>query len=129
MGRLKQQKLEQIIVLVRPYLVALAKDGRTVTYSILQSDLHLPRQDTGEILGEVSNREHKDGRPRLSALVVRKDTGLPGVGFFGLDGVPPQIRWPQEKEVSAEVTEKRASFALEERKRVFDYWQKPPAVS
>jgi hypothetical protein len=36
----------------------------------------------GQLLGLISEHEHAAGRPLLSALVVTRDTGLPGDGFF-----------------------------------------------
>ena len=41
-------------------------------------------REVGEMLGVISTIEHFLGRPMLSAVVVRKDTGKPGNGFFEL---------------------------------------------
>ena len=44
-------------------------------------------KETGHILGEISEDEHNQGRPMLSAVVVQKtgkEKGIPGDGFFGL---------------------------------------------
>ena len=38
----------------------------------------------GGILGEISEEMHSQGFPMLSAIVVRRDTGMPGEGFFTL---------------------------------------------
>jgi len=38
----------------------------------------------GPILAQVSSYEHAQGRPMLSALVVRAYSGRPGKGFAGL---------------------------------------------
>jgi len=38
----------------------------------------------GRLVGEISEDEVTLGRPMLSALVVEKDTGQPGEGFFKL---------------------------------------------
>jgi len=40
--------------------------------------------EAGHLLGEISERTHLQGEPMLSALVLNKDTRLPGAGFFGL---------------------------------------------
>lgn len=39
--------------------------------------------ETGHILGEISEDEHDQGRPMLSAVAVSVD-GSPGDGFYGL---------------------------------------------
>ena len=41
-------------------------------------------REVGQLLGEISEWEHNHGRPLLSAVVIRKDTGMPGEGFFSL---------------------------------------------
>ena len=44
-------------------------------------------KETGHILGEISEDEHNQDRPMLSAVVVQKtgkEKGIPGDGFFGL---------------------------------------------
>jgi hypothetical protein len=40
--------------------------------------------ETGHLLGEISENEHNNGRPLLSAVVVKINTGIPGDGFFTL---------------------------------------------
>jgi hypothetical protein len=43
--------------------------------------------ETGHLLGEISEDEHNQGRPMLSSIVVHKagkDKGIPGNGFFNL---------------------------------------------
>ena len=40
--------------------------------------------EAGHLLGEISERCHLQGEPMLSALVVNKDTGIPGEGFYTL---------------------------------------------
>lgn len=39
-------------------------------------------REAGHLLGEICDQMHKEGKPMLSALVVRQDTGKPGDGFF-----------------------------------------------
>ena len=44
-------------------------------------------KETGHILGEISEDEHNQDRPMLSAVVVQKtgkEKGIPGDGFFTL---------------------------------------------
>jgi hypothetical protein len=45
---------------------------------------HYMSQETGQMLGEISRREHECGRPMLSAVVVRAQGRRPGPGFFKL---------------------------------------------
>lgn len=41
-------------------------------------------KETGHLLGEICDFENSNGRPMLSALVIRPDIGIPGKGFFEL---------------------------------------------
>jgi hypothetical protein len=43
---------------------------------------HMARQ-VGQVLGEISENEHRAGRPMLSAIAVN-EAGIPGEGFFKL---------------------------------------------
>jgi hypothetical protein len=47
-------------------------------------------REVGHLVGEISEDEVKCKRPMLSALVVEKDTGLAGRGFFRL-ALPTQV--------------------------------------
>jgi len=61
---------------------------------------------------EVADGEHRDGRPRLTALVVRKHTHKPGDGFWAL----PMMTRPQSPE-----DERR--LWLNEVNHVWGYWR------
>jgi len=68
-------------------LVRAARSRGTVTYQEVADLVGLPITgsymgvETGHILGEISQDEHKLGRPMLSAVAVGVD-GMPGGGFF-----------------------------------------------
>lgn len=66
-----------------------ASERQTITYSELSREttsIPLGPHDFAMswMLGEVSEEEHEAGRPLLSALVVYKETGFPGPGFYDL---------------------------------------------
>lgn len=80
---------------VRRYLIELArnKTNPTVNYQKLADDCGLGlkmsdgqhvRNEIGRILGEISEYEHENGRPLLSALVIRLNDGEEGDGFYKL---------------------------------------------
>jgi len=53
----------------------------------LQGKGNYMAKETGHLLGEISEDEHNQRRPMLSAVVVQKtgkDKGIPGDGFFTL---------------------------------------------
>lgn len=53
---------------------------------LLGLDLRLAcdRNRIGEVVGELSEQEHAQGRPMISAVVVKAETRMPGKGFFTL---------------------------------------------
>jgi hypothetical protein len=58
-------------------LVEAAKAGRLVFYGALPGR----RGHIGSYLYRIAEFEHSEGRPPLTAIVVRKQDGLPGEGF------------------------------------------------
>lgn len=76
-------------LLVYCELINAARHRGTVTYQEIAEIMGLPMRgsymgkETGYILGEISEDEHKHGRPMLSAVATGV-SGLPGPGFFNL---------------------------------------------
>jgi hypothetical protein len=69
---------------------SIARDKETISYSELAGRISTepppePNSEAlAEILDEISKASDAAGRGMLSAVVVHKDDGLPGTGFFGL---------------------------------------------
>jgi len=67
-----------------------ARSGSVTTYQEVAVLVGLDPREPGQrsvlsrLLREVSLHEHEHGRPLLSAVVVSRDTRLPGSGFFAL---------------------------------------------
>jgi hypothetical protein len=80
---LSGELLEQYVPLARAHLAEIARQKRTVNYSDIMNEFG-GRGHIGKVLDEVNRREHAKGHPMLSALVVQKDTGRPGDGFWTL---------------------------------------------
>ena len=62
--------------------VAQARDK--IAYSELAESVHLNRRRLGPPLEEICCYEHEQGRPMLSVVAVRKQSGIPAPPFFGL---------------------------------------------
>jgi hypothetical protein len=73
---------------VRDTLIRAARAGELVYYSelakLLSIDMDNPHfgVQVGRVLDEINQDEVADGRPMLSAIVVSKDTMLPGKGLL-----------------------------------------------
>lgn len=78
--RFKQERVTEI-------LIDIARNNEDpIIYSKLAEKigLHHRSPKMSEILEEVSNSEYNEGRGLLTALVVRKNIGLPSAAFFHL---------------------------------------------
>ncbi|MFO7772963.1 MAG: hypothetical protein R6V59_03330 [Dehalococcoidia bacterium] len=92
--------------------------ARTVTYyndiaPLAGLDMNLPRDryEIGVILDDINSHERELGRPMLSAVVVHKESLVPGQGFFTL-----------ARSLGLFTGDDRDRFYLEELRKVHDYW-------
>lgn len=94
---------------IRTILISLARLRRTITYSDLAAQIrtayvHHRAPAFHELLRQACQEEADAGRPSPCVLVVRKQTGLCGAGFFkyaaaaGADVSDPQAYWQREFE-------------------------------
>ena len=65
----------------------------------------------GRVLDDVNRAEHAAGRPLLSAVVIAKDTGMPGEGFFTC-----------ARNLKRYAGRDDLAYWVEELRRVHDYW-------
>lgn len=99
-------------------LVKAARAREFVHYAELAEMLNIDRDNphfgaqVGKVLGQISEDEVAAGRPMISAIVVSKDTMLPGYGFFTLG---QELR-------QTEPGEDDLAFAVRQIRRVHDHW-------
>ena len=113
---------------VRRELIRAAAERRTVTYGHLMKKFGMSRgssQDETVVgaLDEIDKREHEVGAPGFAAIVVRKDTGYPGGGFFCWDDVPSEIRRPKEKGLDPRLSEPEVRYIRQQQERIWSYYQ------
>jgi len=111
-------------MLVYCELIRAAQYKGVTTYQAIAQIMGLPLAgshmgaETGRILGEISEDEHRQGRPMLSA-VAGGVSGLPGQGFFGMaEGLG-------KLPVGATEEQKRR-FWEEEKEAVYATWERKP---
>ena len=113
--KLLTETLNYYVEKARPILIEVAKKKTLITYNDLMTRLRGPgRAYIGEIVGEISILESQQKHPLLSAVIVRKDTKIPGEGFWGLT----------YKTQSAKTGVGRRNFWVSELNKVYDYWQR-----
>ncbi len=79
---------EYALVLERLKSVA-KQGGPPINYAVIFELMKLKRgnnaaKEAGHLLGEISEQMHREAKPMLSALVVNRQEGIPGPGFFEL---------------------------------------------
>ena len=84
-----------------------------VIMGLSQRGAHMGQQ-TGIILGEISEDELAAGRPMLSVVAVNKNLTV-GPGFFGL----------ARKTGQRKAGESKLEFVEREREAVYDAWRRP----
>ena len=71
-------------------LISAARNNTTLNYKDVARVMGLPESgnymgaETGHLLGEISENEHINGRPMLSALALQTNHKKPGEGFYVL---------------------------------------------
>ena len=99
-----QTRWDEVKAEIRQLLLEVARTRGVITYSELTSMLqtaylHYHSPMLACLLVEIGWEEVEAGRPVLPALVVTKQTGLPGHGFFklaaerGYDISEPEAFW------------------------------------
>lgn len=82
-----------------PVLLEAIRQRRTVSYSELAGRAGPPlhhRHIHRQLLTPLSARCRAAGLPDLAALVVRKDSGLPGAGWFDPESsAEPEAAWAE----------------------------------
>jgi len=111
---------------VRKALLKAASEGRTVTYGYLMKKFGLTRgrgvRGVVTIIGEVDDYEYKRGGPGFGAIVVRKDTGLPGGGYFCSDGLPTGLRRPRGQATNPKLSKLEKNHIALEQRTIWRYY-------
>ena len=106
---------------IHEVLIKTAKQNVTISYSEVGKVVGLDMANRGErsklanILDEINKEEHGLGRPLLSVVVVQKESGRPGKGFFDLARELSKQKPHDDNQI----------FFANERKKVFDEYTSP----
>jgi hypothetical protein len=112
---------------VRKELVAAAAEGRTVCYGHLMKKFGIPRghprgKGIASVIGAVDDMQRKKGAPGFASLVVRKDTGYPGGGFFCSADIPGRLRRPRSEGSNPRLTNAEKKYVDTLRKKAWVYY-------
>lgn len=106
-------------LLVYSELITSARYRGVATYQAIAQLLGLPLygshmgREIGQVVGEISENEIKQGRPMLSAICVGV-SGLPGPGFYGFARALGRLKSSNRED--------ELKFWKNERDAVYDAW-------
>lgn len=109
-------------------------DTLPITYNVLGKHIGLPYipgyawwpLKMACMLGACAEFEYSQGRPMITSIVVNTDTMKPGQGFWGLDGIPNNLRLysrHQDYLNAAGKDDRRDAFWIQEMKHVSEFWK------
>jgi len=110
---------------LRGELVKAARARGTLNYGQLMKILGISRgRPLFDAIVEVDKAESARGAPGFAAIIVRKDTGFPGGGFFCGDDLPPSLRRPFERASDSKLSAAEMNYVKEAQKRIWEYYSK-----
>jgi hypothetical protein len=111
---------------MRTELLRAALARKTITYGYLMNRFGLSRGSTGEtvlgVLDAVDKAESLVGAPGFAAIVVRRDTGFPGGGFFCWEGIPESLRRPKERSTDPRLSQPEKDYIVKLQEKVWSYY-------
>lgn len=112
---------------LRDVLLKAACERKTVTYGQLMQLFGFTRGGSEEsvvsALSALDERERGEGAPGFAAIVVRKDTGFPGGGFFCWKDVPPSLRRPEGEAANPKLTRREREYVKGLQEEIWSYYQ------
>ena len=114
---------------VRRELLRTAAARKTVTYGFLMRKFVLSRgaprgKGIVGVIGEIDRREARREAPGFAAIVVRKDTGYPGGGFFCWDGVPTTLRRPKREGSNPRMSDAEKRYVRRLQEEIWSFYRK-----
>ncbi len=110
---------------MRAYLLEAAQNGKTVTYGVLMRRYGLSRgRRLSQTIGEVDRAELEDGAPGFAAIIVRKDTGFPGGGYFCDYDLPNELRRPRSKASDPRLSHAEVAHVKEQQRGIWAFYSR-----
>lgn len=108
---------------LRQELIRVARARGTMTYGQLMKMMGVSRgRPLFDAIVEVDRAERSRGAPGFAAIIVRKDTGFPGGGFFCDDDLPPSLRRPFSRADDPKLSAAEANYVKEAQRMIWEYY-------
>jgi len=112
---------------LRKELKRAARSRGTLAYGELMKIMGISRgPPLFEAIVAVDKDEYARGAPGFAAIIVRKDTGYPGGGFFCDDGLPSELRRPFARASDPRLSAAEMNYVKEAQRRIWDYYSNEP---
>jgi hypothetical protein len=112
---------------LRQDLLKAARTRGTLTYGEMMRTLGISRgRPLFEAIVEADRGEHTRGAPGFAAIIVRRDTGFPGGGFFCDDELPQSIRRPFSRASDPRLSAAEMNYIKEAQEKVWAYYRNMP---
>jgi hypothetical protein len=113
---------------VRDALIEVARKRKTITYGYLMKKFRISRghprgSGIAGVIGKISGYENERGAPGFGAIVVRKDTGYPGGGYFCYDDLPGGLRRARSQSANPKLSRAEKEYIDAERETIWNYYQ------
>jgi len=110
---------------LRQELLRAARTHSTLTYGQLMKLMGISRgRPLFDAIVEVDKAEYARGAPGFAAIIVRKDTGFPGGGFFCDDELPPSLRRPFARAPDPKLSAAEMNYVKEAQRKIWDYYSR-----
>jgi len=110
---------------LRQELLRAARARGTLTYGQLMRIMGISRgRPLFEAIAEVDKAEYARGAPGFAAIIVRKDTGFPGGGYFCDDELPPSLRRPFARASDPKLSAAEMNYIKEAQRKIWDFYSK-----
>ena len=111
--------------ILRQELLKAARARGTLTYGQLMKIMGISRgRPLFEAIVAVDKDEYSRGAPGFAAIIVRRDTGYPGGGFFCDDGLPPSLRRPFSQASDPKLSAAEMNYVKEAQRKIWEYYSK-----
>ena len=113
----------EFIQKARELLLHAAGVRETVSYGRLMSMMGISRgRPLFDLILKVDRYERSKGAPGFAAIIVRKDTGYPGGGFFCDDELPESLRRPFSRASDPKLTAAEMNYVKNEQRKIWEYY-------
>ena len=120
--------VDSALDVLREELVKAARARGTLTYGQLMKIMGVSRGSALlDVIAAVDRAEYSRGAPGFAAIIVRKDTGFPGGGFFCDDDLPTALR-RSTRASDPKLSAAEINYVKEAQRKIWDYYGNPPGA-